>query len=230
MASPAVYAFIPARGGSRRVKKKNLAYLQGKPLFAHAVKVARNSGLFQKIYVNSEDAEILAVAALLKAEPYRRPQDLAGDQVFIIEVLKEMVRTLRLADTAVLGIMLPTCPLRTVADVQGAYRLFQEAGSNTPVVSVAAFDIPIQLAHFIKADGRLDPVFPRDYRQSTRSTDHQTAYYYNEAIIFNTVGNLLKQTNLIGKRPLPYIMPAERSHLIDYGHQMEIVRLLMSGK
>jgi CMP-N-acetylneuraminic acid synthetase len=230
MRSPAVYAVIPARGGSKRVQKKNLAMIAGKTLLAYAVEVARNCGIFAKVLVNSEDEEILAAAADLAATPYRRPEYFGGDQVFIIEVLHEMIGTLGLADADVLGILLPTCPLRSEADVLEAYRIFLEQGGRVPVVSVALYDTPIQLAQFIVADGRLDPVFPEDYRKSTRSTDHQSAYRYNEAIIFNSVKNLKNQDNLIGQRPFPYVMPPERSIALDYPYQMEMVKLLLAQR
>ena len=230
MGNPAVYAVIPARGGSKRVQKKNLALIEGKPLFAYAVEVAKNCGIFREVLVNSDDKEILAAAANLTATPYRRPKHLGGDRVFIIEVIHEMIGTLGLADADVLGILLPTCPLRTEADVLGAYQLFLEQGGEVPVVSVAGYDTPIQLAQFIGADGRLDLVFPKDYRKSTRSTDHQKAYRYNEAIIFNSVKNFKNQNNLIGERPFPYVVPLERSIALDYPYQMELVRLLLAQR
>jgi CMP-N-acetylneuraminic acid synthetase len=228
MGNPAVYAVIPARGGSKRVQKKNLALLGGKSVLAYAVEVAKNCGIFKEVLVNSDDAEILAAAAKLTATPYRRPEHLGGDSVFIIEVIHEMIGTLGLADTDVLGILLPTCPLRTAADLIGAYQLFLEHDGQAPVVSVAGYDTPIQLAQFIGTDGRLDLVFPKDYRKSTRSTDHQNAYRYNEAIVFNSVKNFKNQNNLIGERPFPYIMPPERSVALDYPYQMELVKLLLA--
>jgi CMP-N-acetylneuraminic acid synthetase len=228
MGNPAVYAVIPARGGSKRVQKKNLALLGGKSVLAYAVEVAKNCGIFKEVLVNSDDEEILAAAAKLTATPYRRPGHLGGDRVFIIEVIHEMISTLGLADADVLGILLPTCPLRTAGDIIGAYQLFLEHGGKAPVVSVAGYDTPIQLAQFIGADGRLDLVFPKDYRKSTRSTDHQNAYRYNEAIVFNSVKNFKNQHNLIGERPFPYVMPPERSVALDYPYQMELVKLLLA--
>jgi CMP-N,N'-diacetyllegionaminic acid synthase len=228
MRSPNTYAFIPARGGSQRIQNKNLALIAGKPLLAYTIEVAKNCGIFTEVLVNSDDEEILTAAAKLTATPYRRPKHFGGDRVFIIEVLQEMIGTLGLADADVLGILLPTCPLRSEADVLVAYQIFLEQGGEVPVVSVARYDTPIQLAQFIAADGRLDHVFPEDYRKSTRSTDHQDAYHYNEAIIFNSVKNLKSQHNLIGERPIPYVMPPERSIALDYPYQMEMVSLLLA--
>jgi len=94
-------------------------------------------------------------------------------------------------------------------------------------VSVSWYATPIQLAHFIDEENRLMPFFPNDYKKSTRSTDHRRAYYYNEAIIFNKADNLLNQSNLIGDMPIPYIMPPERSILIDYPFQLKMIEALL---
>lgn len=222
-----IIGVIPARGGSSRIPRKNLATVGGIPLFSHAIKVAKESKLFSRIVVNSDDDEILSVASEYGAETYQRPEAFGSGKVFVIEVLKEMFRSLGLGNNDVVGVLLPTCPLRKASDLRNAYRLFKAKGADKAVVSVASYETPIQLAHFMNRSGQLEAVFARDYQRSTRSTDHRIAYHYNEAIIFNTIGNLMRQHNLIGDAPYPYIMPAERSLLIDYSFQLELVRLML---
>ena len=138
-----------------------------------------------------------------------------------------MFATLGLGDDDLAGILLPTCPLRTAEDLRGALKLFIAKGGRIPVVSVTTYETPIQLAHVIGDQGRLEAVFPNDYRRSTRSTDHQIAYHYNEAVVFNTIGNFRCQHNLIGDNPYPYEMPAERSILLDFPFQLKLVRQLI---
>jgi len=223
-----IVAVIPARGGSTRIKKKNLNLFRGKPLFAWAVDCARKTDIFSRIIVNSEDREILDVACDYGAEPYLRPVELADNQTFIVQTIQEMISNLRLADQSIMAILLPTCPLRVPDDVLGAYELFLQHGGRMPVVSVSEYSTPIQLAQFKGEDGRLDPVFPQDYR-NTRSVGHRPAYHYNEAVVINGVGRLRDQTNLIGERPLPYLMPPERSLLIDESFQLRLAELLAAA-
>lgn len=222
-------AIIPARGGSKRVPRKNLSLVGGKPLIGHAIDVAHRSGVFESIYVNSDDEEVLQVAVEFGAIPYARPLALGGDEVFIIDALKEMLATLKASSQTTVGILLATCPLRTPSDIQNAYTLFCD-GPGTPVVSVAKYETPIQLAQYVDGDGRLTAFFPEDYRRSTRSTDHRTALRFNEAIVFNSTAGLLAQYNLIGDRPIPYLMPEERSIAVDYPYQMELIGRILAAR
>jgi len=224
-----VYGFIPARRGSKRVPGKNLTLVNGRPLIAYTIETAIRSGIFDHVIVNSEDDQILMAAREYGAETYRRPVALASDTTYVIEIIQEMVRTLRLPDTAVMGVLFPTCPLRAVEDIAEAYQLFRANGGSTPVVSVTSYEYPIQLALDIGPDNRLEPAFPEDYRRSTRHNDHKRMYRANFAIIFNIVGALRVQANLIGQRPIPYIMPQERAIDIDDPHQMWVVKTILES-
>jgi len=221
---------IPARGGSKRVDNKNLTVINGKPLIAYAIETALQSDIFSKVIVNSDSSEILKVSEKYGAVPYERSQDLGNDTTFIIDVIKELIQKFQLTDEVCLGIMLPTCPLRITNDILDAYRIFTQHERKVAVVSVTNFETPIQLAQFVNNEGRLEPVFPADYGKSTRSTDHRAVYKFNEAIIFNSVGSLKEQSNLIGRSPIPYVMPPERSIIIDCPYQMEMIKLILSGK
>jgi CMP-N-acetylneuraminic acid synthetase len=220
-------AIIPARGGSQRVPGKNLQEISGKPLVAWAIEVARESRIFSRIMVNSDDQEILEVAQRFGAEAYRRPPELGRAVSYVIDVVHEMLATLETRDRTPVGILLPTCPLRTVDDICQAWEIFRENSGRSAVVSVTPYETPIQLAHYVSAQNRLIPYFPEDYRKTTRSTGHREAFRFNGAIIFTTAGVLKHQKNLVGSEPLPYIMPYERSIDIDNGFQLEMVRFIM---
>ncbi|MCP3932982.1 MAG: acylneuraminate cytidylyltransferase family protein [Bacteroidetes bacterium] len=220
-------AIIPARGGSKRVKKKNLTKINNKPLIAYSIEVAQQSGMFDQIYVNSDDDDILRCAVAYGALKYQRPKELGGDKIFVINVIKEMIASLSLSSETDVIVLLPTCPLRASVDLIEGYKLFL-LGRKDPVCSVTTYETPIHLGLTLDTDGRLSPLFSKDYKRSTRSTDHPTVYKFNEALIINTVEELLKQDNLIGKKPIPYVMPPERSITIDSPHEMRIVQLILS--
>ncbi len=142
-------------------------------------------------------------------------------------MLQEFIERRGMAEEHVVGVMLPTCPLRRVSDIRDAFRLFRDAGSVAPVCSVAPFERPIRLAQCLGDDGRLDPIFRDEYYRSTRSQDHAAAYWFNGAIVFNSAARFLRQSTLIGERPMAYVMPLDYSVDIDHEFQIDLVNVLL---
>jgi CMP-N-acetylneuraminic acid synthetase len=140
-----------------------------------------------------------------------------------------MINTLELSEQDVVSVLFPTCPLRTADDIRGAYATFLAGGGQTPVVAVAEYDYPIQVALKLEEGGRLSPVFEQEYRKSTRHNDHVGCYRANYAVIFNTAGNFRRQSNLIGQHPVSYVMPIERSIDIDTPFQFALAKLLIES-
>lgn len=221
-------AIIPARGGSKRVKGKNILEINGVPLIAHTILQARDWGKFDSIFVNSDDASILECAEKYGATPYPRPASLATDTAKVIDVVKEQMRTMGLADDTAVCIMLPTCPLRTSEDIAQAYNLFESAQFKQPIVSMTEYEKAPEQAFFINAKGVLERKFPQNY--SSRSQDHGSAYRYNTAIIFTSPKIFLEQADIVGEEAIPYIMPHERSIDIDYDYQVQLVKLLLAAR
>lgn len=225
---PKKFAFIPARGGSQRIPNKNIIDVCGSPLISYAIRAALDSELFDSVYVNSDSDRILAVSQEHGAVPYKRPAPMGAQEVYIINILQEMANDLSWEDDDVVAVMLPTCPLCQSHDVAEAHSLFLEHGLRHGVVSVATYEVPIQLAHYVNESGVLEPFFKSDYAKSTKSTDHRTGYRYNEGVVFNTVGAFRSQHNLVGKNSIPYVMDGIRSISIDYPYQLEVVRAVMA--
>ena len=223
-------AVFCARGGSKRVKRKNLTMIDGKPLIAYGIEIARKAGIFDQVIVNSEDQEIIDAAGLYGADTYNRPESLATDTTFVIEVVQEMISTLGLMPDDSVAVMFPTCPLTEPEDIKSAYKIFKENGCQSPVVSVTKYEYPIQVALEVNNDNRLQPVFKEAYKSSTRHNSHSASYRANYSVIFNSAGNFLNQKNLIGQFPIPYVMPLERSIDIDEPYQMELAKLMIEKR
>jgi CMP-N,N'-diacetyllegionaminic acid synthase len=223
-------AIIPARGGSKRVLKKNSRLINGKSLVGHAIDQCQKSELFSKIYVNSDDAEILNIATQEGASPFLRPKILGSDEVLIIDVLKQMTNELGLNEELPIGVLLATNPLRLPSDLQNAYQIFLKNKGLCNVVSVGTFETPIHLALSKDLSGKLSPAFPEKYQITTRSQNHQTYYKFNGAVLFSTVNMIKKQHNLIGDFPLAFEMPLERSIDIDHEYQFQFVKYLLENK
>jgi len=133
---------IPARGGSKRLPGKNLRLLQGKPLIAHTIEVAKRSGLFDAVYVCTEDEKIAEVARGYGARvPILMPEELCGDLVASHVPCQHLAGYLAArgesADTLVC--LQPTSPLRAVIDLKAAVDKFQAGGFGF-VVSVTQLD------------------------------------------------------------------------------------------
>lgn len=108
-------AVIPARGGSRRIPKKNIREFHGKPIIAYSIEAARASKLFSKIVVSTEDDEIAAVAKKYGAEVLIRPEHLAQDEVGTQEVMAHAM--IEFHEHAVACCIYPTAPMITGEDL-----------------------------------------------------------------------------------------------------------------
>ncbi len=88
-------AIIPARGGSKRIPRKNIKMFYGKPMIAYSIKAAQESGLFDRIVVTTDDEEIADVARSYGAEiPFMRPKELSDDHTATIPVIAHAIQTL----------------------------------------------------------------------------------------------------------------------------------------
>jgi CMP-N-acetylneuraminic acid synthetase len=121
-------ALIPARGGSRRVPRKNVLPFFGHPMIAYAIAAARNSGLFSRVVVSTEDAEIASVAAAYGAHILKRPAPLADDQATTADVALHALAALRAegVETPAICNLMPNCPLRRSSDIREHFTRFQQ--------------------------------------------------------------------------------------------------------
>lgn len=224
------FAFIPARGGSRRVPGKNRKLLGGKPLLAHTVLAAQASGVFDEILVNSDDPRILGLAKKFGAMPYARPAALGKNEIFVLEVLKEMIQTLALEPSDSLAVLFPTNPLRTALDIRQTFAEFQRRKKKDRVVTVCRYEYPVQVAFCPDRAGRMRPMFPAEYRRSSRHDDKSACFRANYAVIWDTVRAFLAGQKLVAPGSIPWEMPWERSIDIDDPYQFRLAHLLLSRR
>lgn len=220
-----VEIIIPARGRSSRLHKKNIQPLCGKPLLVHAIETAGRWKRSTDIYVNSEDEEILAMAQRHGAEAHRRPDVLSGDDVLAIDVIKEHIRTRALPPERVVVLLQVTCPLRTAEDLENGFRLFETHRRRIGVVCVSEYEKPPELAFSLDGSQRLRRRFPEDFHLLTQR--HAPAYRFNTGFVINTAGGFLAQQDTVGKTPLGYVLPPERSIDIDYPYQLRLAELIL---
>ncbi len=137
----AALCVIPARRGSKRLTLKNMRLLGGRPMLAYTVEAALASGLFEQVYVSTEDAEIADLAEQFGAVAHVRPAELAGDLVSATEVCLDVEQALAVRGQQFEAIVClqPSSPLRTAEDVRNSWNHFSETGASY-LVSVTPID------------------------------------------------------------------------------------------
>jgi pseudaminic acid cytidylyltransferase len=171
-------AVVPARGGSKRIPHKNVRDFCGKPMMAHILEVARESGLFDIIHVSTDDAEIAKIAGELSLAPeFMRPGELADDHTAVMAVLKHVAAEYEKRGIVFeqIWLLMACAPMTLASDLVGADRLFVGAGGQAPVLAVSEFPVPIEWAFRREVDGRLVPVQPGQF--AVRSQDLEKRYF-----------------------------------------------------
>ncbi len=126
-------AIIPARGGSTRIPRKNIRAFHGKPMLAHAIKVAQDAGL--AVHVSTEDVEVARVAAIYGASIVQRPIALAENDIGTQAVMRHAVKTLGLSANTEVCCIYPCTPLLTAVELRKA-RILLESEWTQYVVAV----------------------------------------------------------------------------------------------
>ncbi len=170
-------AIIPARGGSKRIPRKNIREFAGKPMLAYAIEAAKRSGLFEKIIVSTDDAEISAIARQYGAEvPFMRPAFLADDMTPTVPVMAHAIRECAQAGWIPQHVccIYPAVPFLQQADLaQSLQQLVAKAADYA--FPVARYAAPIQRALRKLPSGMMAP-FDAQYA-NIRTQDLEPAYY-----------------------------------------------------
>jgi len=167
---------IPARGGSKRIPKKNIKLFHGKPLIAYSIETAKRSELFERILVSTDDEEIAKTAKKYGAEvPFMRPKELADDYSGTDQVTEHAVDWLnnRGEKYDYVCTIYATAPLLQPEYLVEGYEKLK-ASDAVYAFSVTSMPFPIQRTFKITEDGRCEMFFPEYY--SARSQDLEVAY------------------------------------------------------
>lgn len=223
-------AIIPARGGSKRLPRKNVLPLSGKPLIKWTIDEAIKADSIDLIVVTSDDEEVLEIADEYKRKSVfaiKRPPELSTDIAKSACVVRHVL--LELSKVKILPkqflLLQPTSPLRTVRDIQGAVDLFEKKGIDN-VISVCEVEHPIAWCGILSEDQVLEGF---DI-SLLRSQDTRKEYRINGAIYVVDRLAFLDKNRLIFERPTAFVMPKERSIDIDTHFDFTICEsLLLNG-
>lgn len=169
-------AIIPARGGSKRIPRKNLRPFAGRPVIEYAIQAARDSDVFDRIVVSTDDQQLADHALQFGAEvPFQRPRELADDHTPTVPVIRHAIQQLESTGAPVnlVCCLYPTAPFTTATDLQQTCQVLQSAAEVDFVFPVTTFDFPIFRALSWQADGsghRLAPDRPQISETHTAET------------------------------------------------------------
>jgi len=233
--SDTTVGLILARAGSKRVPNKNTRLLNGRPLIAYTVDAAIAAGCFGSIVVSTDDSRVAEIARDSGVSVDQRPSSLCGDAVRAVEVVEEYLqRTDAGNQFSNVAMLLPTCPFRAVEDICGAMRHYQQSAQRMPLITVAQYAFPPQLA--LEPDenspdgresddsqpGQMRMCQPAAYANTTRSQSIPALYHPNGGLYVAAIDLFLTEHSFFTERMLTYVMPAERSFDIDYPWQFEL--------
>jgi len=174
---PINIAVIPARGGSKRIPRKNIKLFAGKPMIAYAINAAKESGLFEHIIVSTDDEEIAQIARKWGAEtPFMRPAELSNDHATTLPVVKHAIETCSTQGWKpdYVCCIYPNVPFIRVSDIQGALERLVNSTVNY-CYPVTEFPSAIQRALKLLDNDRTQPFYPEF--ELTRTQDLEPAYY-----------------------------------------------------
>lgn len=220
---------IPARGGSKRVPRKNVRPFHGRPMIEWTIRAAQGSGVVDRIIVSTDDPEIADVASRAGAEvPFSRPASLSDDMTHVGPVVEHALAFLaeQGVQPAYVVTLLATAPLMQASDIRDGLTLLQSRPDCRSVVAVTHFGYPIQRALQITPEGTLAMMQPE--HRLTRSQDLPQAYH-DAGQFYWSRRDLPDAPNLSGDASLPYLIPPWRVQDIDTPEDWERAEKLFAA-
>ncbi len=218
-------AIVPARGGSKRLPRKNVLDLMGKPLIVWSIEAALESRYIDSVVVTSDDSEILQIAKEFKANTVKRPKNLASDTSSTFDAIEHTINNLKRYDYIVL--LQPTSPLRNANHINEAIELLISKKADA-IVSVCKMEHSPLWSNTLPKDDSMQG-FLRDEVLNKRSQDLETFYRLNGAIYICKTEKLLEQKSFfLKKRIYAYRMSRENSIDIDEKMDFKIAEILMN--
>lgn len=218
-------AIIPARGGSKRIPRKNIKDFCGKPMIAYSIEAALESKLFDRVIVTTDDEEIASVAKKYGAEiPFMRPKELSDDFTPTIPVIAHAIEQLqREAPVNIACCIYATAPFIQSRFLKEAYGSLVQNGSAYSF-SATSFSFPIQRAIKLDEDRHVEMFYPEHF--NTRSQDLEEAYHDAGQFYFGTAQAWLEGKSIFSKESTAIILPRYRVQDIDTSEDFRRAELM----
>lgn len=215
---------IPARGGSKRIPRKNIKDFLGKPIIAYSIEVALQSKLFDEVMVSTDDDEIAQIALAYGAKiPFKRSVENSSDFATTAEVLIETI--LKYQEQNIffeyLCCIYPTAPFITVAHLIKSQELLKNQGFNS-VFPVCAYSYPISRSLHLE-NNKVQMIWPEN--KSKRSQDLPNAYHDAGLFYFLKTGEFLREREIYTANSGAIVLPNEEVQDIDNESDWEIAKM-----
>lgn len=222
-------AVIPARGGSKRIPRKNVRPFLGKPIIAYSIEAAQACGLFDGVIVSTDDDEIAAVAAGFGAQiPFIRPQALADDYTGTNAVVQHALQWFAEAGLQVdlACCIYATAPLLRPEALRAGHDALLASGKSF-AFSVTSFPFAVQRALRINAEGAVEALYPEHIM--TRSQDLEPAYHDAAQFYWGRASAFLQGVTLYSPASVPVVLPRHLVQDIDTMEDWERAELMFSA-
>lgn len=208
-------AIIPARGGSKRLPRKNILPLGGKPMVAYPISTALESGLFSQVIVSTEDSEISELAQQAGARVINRPNDLAGDIVGVVDVCLQVLNTLEEEGACpdVFCCLYATAAFLNIEDLKKSCLLLEESGDVDIIMGVSEYDIHPYKAMSISPSADLEPMWPDKILKKSQQLPNFVAS--NGTLYWARTGYFRNTPLFYGEHMKGYVVPFGRAIDID---------------
>ncbi|AMB85437.1 pseudaminic acid cytidylyltransferase [Pseudomonas agarici] len=208
-------AIIPARGGSKRIPRKNIKLFCAKPMIAWSIEAALQSGCFDQVIVSTDDEQIAEVARHYGATvPFMRPAQLSDDHTGTIPVIRHAIEWFNTQDQPVTHAccLYATAPFVGPEDLRRGFDILTDVGCDF-AFSVTSYAFPIQRAIRLNAEGRVEMFNPEHF--NTRSQDLEEAYHDAGQFYWGRADAWLQGRTLFSPGSIPVTLPRHRVQDID---------------
>ena len=221
---------IPARGGSKRIPRKNIVDFWGKPLIAHSIENALNSGIFDEVIVSTDDEEIASVAKAYKASvPFMRPKELSDDYSSSSEAIRHAIKELMQKGCEFTSVccIYATAPLIDSEILRQAFVEFKKNECEF-VFGACVFEYPIQRAFALDEQKRVSMFDESKY--SARSQDLTPAFHDAGAFYFGKTSAWLEGKMAFKPSSKAFLFPKNLVCDIDTPQDLEFAKILFEIK
>lgn len=218
-------AILPARGGSKRIPRKNARLMDGIPVLHRTIELCKASGVFSDVIVSTDDPELARIAETTQARvPFTRPASLSDDHTGVLAVIRHAIQELALSPTTAVACVYPTAVTMDPTDLAGALTTLDASDTTEFVVSVTTYPYPIQRALSRDTRGRMTLVEPET--AFTRTQDLPERWHDAGQFIWATAGLWLAEDN-VWARALGHVVPRWRVADVDTEEDWEQAERLL---
>ena len=221
-----VLAVIPARGGSKGIKRKNITIVDGQPLISYTIQKAQQSVYITDVYVSTDDDEIIEVVKSYDCDYLKRSKENALDTSQIEAVLFEVLENIK-KEYDIILLLQPTAPIREVTDLDNVLKMFADDQNLESVVSVVEMN-DIHPARMYNVTAAMDMVPFDQELERKRRQDLPPVYIRNGAIYATRTTAFFKNKKLISEHKKAYVMPESKWINIDTPRDLLIAEVIVA--